>query len=140
MANFDSNNAKGKAFGQITDNVPANDRWFVREEDGARVTALCGATLQETREQVGKKLGFEKPSLCRLFNKHGAEIDHMDLVMHDDLLYASAGGPFPRNMKTRPSASHGMSSMPRRVRLLILVPLLLTSCAQPQVCRVWRRA
>lgn len=110
------------------------------EEDGARVTALCGATLQETREQVGKKLGFEKPSLCRLFNKHGAEIDHMDLVMHDDLLYASAGGPFPRNMKTRPSASHGMSSMPRRVRLLILVPLLLTSCAQPQVCRVWRRA
>lgn len=78
------------------------------EEDGARVTALCATTLHETREQVGKKLGFEKPSLCRLFNKHGAEIDHMDLVMHDDLLYASAGGPFPRTMKNRPSSSHGM--------------------------------
>ena len=71
------------------------------------MTALCAATLPETREQVGIKLGFAKPSLCRLFNKHGAEIDHLDLVMHNDLLYASAGGPFPRLVKERPS-SHGM--------------------------------
>ena len=77
------------------------------EADGARVTALCAATLPETREQVGIKLGFAKPALCRLFNKHGAEIDHLDLVMHDDLLYASAGGPFPRAAKERPSSSHG---------------------------------
>lgn len=73
------------------------------EADGARVTALCAATLPETREQVGIKLGFPKPSLCRLFNMHGAEIDHLDLVMHDDLLYASAGGPFPRSVKGRSS-------------------------------------
>ena len=86
------------------------------EPDGARVTALCAASLPETREQVGKKLGFEKPSLCRLFNKHGAEIDHLDLVMHDDLLYASAGGPFPRTMKTRPSSSHGTSLLIRARR------------------------
>eukprot|EP00802_Teleaulax_amphioxeia_P003739 Tamp_03742.p1 GENE.Tamp_03742~~Tamp_03742.p1 ORF type:complete len:1054 (+),score=192.30 Tamp_03742:245-3406(+) len=80
------------------------------EADGARVTALCAATLPETREQVGIKLGFAKPALCRLFNKHGAEIDHLDLVMHDDLLYASAGGPFPR-AASKPSPSHATSGI-----------------------------
>jgi NIMA (never in mitosis gene a)-related kinase len=67
------------------------------EADGARVSALCAATLSETREQIGAKLGFTKPSSCRLFNKHGAEIDHLDLVLHDDLLYVTAGGAFPRS-------------------------------------------
>mmetsp|Transcript_30830 Transcript_30830/g.69511 ORF Transcript_30830/g.69511 Transcript_30830/m.69511 type:complete len:987 (-) Transcript_30830:683-3643(-) len=61
------------------------------EPDGARVTALCGSSLQETKELIGVKLGFPRPSTCRLFNKHGAEIDHLDLVIHDDLLYVSAG-------------------------------------------------
>ncbi len=65
------------------------------EKEGERITALCGATLEETKQIVGAKLGFQTPSACRLFNKHGAEIDHLDLVMHDDLLYASAGGDFP---------------------------------------------
>lgn len=94
------------------------------EADGARVTALCAATLPETREQVGMKLGFAKPSLCRLFNKHGAEIDHLDLVMHDDLLFASAGGAFPRSMKSRLSSVHGMSIC---MLLLVLCPAALRS-------------
>jgi hypothetical protein len=113
------------------------------EPDGARVTALCAATLPETRELVGKKLGFEKPSLCRLFNKHGAEIDHLDLVMHDDLLYASAGGPFPRTMKTRPSSSHGtfllMRARLRSVLLLLFVRLQLLWW-RAQQCQAWHQA
>eukprot|EP00961_Rhodomonas_salina_P295217 3935248-Rhodomonas_salina.1 len=75
------------------------------EREGERITALCGSTLEETKQIVGAKLGFATPSACRLFNKHGAEIDHLDLVMHDDLLYASAGGDFPQVSKNPKSSS-----------------------------------
>eukprot|EP00290_Baffinella_frigidus_P008625 CAMPEP_0180127032 /NCGR_PEP_ID=MMETSP0986-20121125/6019_1 /TAXON_ID=697907 /ORGANISM="non described non described, Strain CCMP2293" /LENGTH=138 /DNA_ID=CAMNT_0022066513 /DNA_START=32 /DNA_END=445 /DNA_ORIENTATION=- len=77
------------------------------ESDGVRVTAMCGETLEDTRELVGRKLGFSSPASCRLFNKYGAEIDHIDLVLHDDLLYASTGADFP----TSRTASRGMPGM-----------------------------
>ena len=104
----DAGNVHAAAPGTMTD---AKKRITLQslEADGARVSALCAATLPETREQVGTKLGFATPSSCRLFNKHGAEIDQLDLVMHDDLLYATAGGPFPRSIKPpRAAASSGV--------------------------------
>ena len=58
---------------------------------GSRITALCGSNISETRILIGTKLGFPNPGSCKLFNKHGAEIDHVDLILPDDLLYASAG-------------------------------------------------
>jgi hypothetical protein len=78
------------------------------DADGARVTAICGDTLEETREMVGRKLSFANPAACRLFNKYGAEIDHIDLVLHDDLLYASSGCDFPLS---RSASRPGLTAM-----------------------------
>jgi len=74
------------------------------------VTAMCGENLEDTRELVGRKLGFSSPASCRLFNKYGAEIDHIDLVLHDDLLYASAVADFPMS-RTGGSRPTGMGAM-----------------------------
>ena len=74
-----------------------------------RITVLCGANIVETRLHIGAKLGFANPASCRLFNKHGGEIDQLDLIFPDDLLFATAGEPFPRtNASARGSvASNG---------------------------------
>ena len=71
---------------------------------------MCGENLEDTRELVGRKLGFSSPASCRLFNKYGAEIDHIDLVLHDDLLYASAEADFPLSKTgSRPTGLGAMS-------------------------------
>lgn len=71
-----------------------------------RVTAVCGRTLEETRLVTGEKLGFQEPWACRLFNRHGAEIDDLELLEDDDLVYAACGTDSPatmmRNQQGRP--------------------------------------
>lgn len=75
---------------------------------GSRVTVLCGSNIVETRLNIGAKLGFANPAACRLFNKHGGEIDQLDLIFPDDFLLASAGEPFPHTNAARGSvASNG---------------------------------
>lgn len=56
---------------------------------GRRVTARLGETLKETQDVIAQKMGFSPAGCrCRLYNKHGAEIDSLDLIYDNDLLYA----------------------------------------------------
>jgi hypothetical protein len=57
---------------------------------GRRVTARLGDTLEETKDAIAQKMGFSPAGSCRckLYNKHGAEIDSLDLIYDNDLLYA----------------------------------------------------
>ena len=61
---------------------------------GRRVTARLGETLEETRDVIAQKMGFSQAASCRcrLYNKHGAEIDSLDLIYDNDLLYAGFQG------------------------------------------------
>uniref|UniRef100_A0A7S0MDV2 Protein kinase domain-containing protein n=1 Tax=Cryptomonas curvata TaxID=233186 RepID=A0A7S0MDV2_9CRYP len=100
----------------------------------ARITALCGSNITETRLLIGQKLGFPNPASCRLFNKHGAEIDHLDLILPDDLLYASAGEPYyPRSASGRGSvASNGnfpLSTLPVGGVASVVTPLTASTIA-----------
>jgi hypothetical protein len=74
--------------------MPQAGRVRITAEDERRnriTLAICGKTLEETRHVIGEKLGFEDPAACRLFNRHGAEIDDIDLLEDDDLVYAFQG-------------------------------------------------
>eukprot|EP00960_Hanusia_phi_P074818 768320-Hanusia_phi.AAC.16 len=57
-------------------------------ENAKRIAMLCCESLEETKQQVALKLGLDN---VRLLNVHGAEIDSINLILHDDLLYATGG-------------------------------------------------
>lgn len=86
---------------------------FLNGADSEGKAVMIQDSFEELLSSASEKFGLH---VTRIFTSEGGEIDAIDLIRNDDILYVTTGEPFMKPKKIIPGCSNDVSMFKKKTR------------------------